>query len=29
MIDFIDDQMVGNYTGNNFQTWYRKEYLTC
>lgn len=28
MIDFLDDQQVGNYPGYAFQSWYRHEYLT-
>lgn len=28
MIDYIDDQQVGNYPCYAFQSWYRHEYLT-
>lgn len=28
MIDYIDDQQVGNYPCYAFQSWYRHEHLT-
>lgn len=28
MIDYIDDQALGNWPGYMFQPWYRHEYIT-
>lgn len=27
-MDFIEDQLVGNFPGHAFQAWYRHEYFT-